>query len=36
MGANEVAQPSPFEKDLRLLFKYYIKAINYILEKICL
>jgi len=33
MGANEVAQPSPFEKDLRLPFKYYIKAINYFLEK---
>jgi hypothetical protein len=33
MGANEVVQPSPFEKDLRLPFTYYIKAINYFLEK---
>jgi hypothetical protein len=29
MGQNEIAQPSPFEKELRLPFKYYKKAIEY-------
>jgi hypothetical protein len=29
MGTNEVAQPSPFENELRLPFEYYKKAIEY-------
>ena len=29
MGPNEVAQPSPFENELRLPFEYYKKAIEY-------
>jgi hypothetical protein len=32
MGVNEVAQPSPFEKELRLPFIYYEKSIKYLMD----
>ena len=33
MGKNEIAQPSPFEKNLRLPFEYYKKAIQLFRDK---
>ena len=32
MGANEVVQPSPYEKELRLPFIYYEKSIKYLID----